>query len=56
MFQAYFQEPKVLYFFYWKSMYLWINQCINLDLLYHMDWKIIKHLNKSIKLYKENKI
>ena len=56
MFQTYFQEPNVLYFLIGKvcilgliSILIWI--C-------YTTWigKLFKHLNKSIKLYKENKI
>ena len=56
MFQRYFQEPKVLYFLIGKvyilgliSVLVWICYTIWIG-------KLVKHLNKSIKLYKENKI
>ena len=56
MLQTYFQEPKVLYFFIGKvciygliSVLIWICYTIWIG-------KLFKHLNKSIKLYKENEI
>ena len=56
MFQTYFQDPKVLYFFIGKTS-IWGLISILVSICYTI-WigKLVKHLNKSTKLYKENKI
>ena len=56
MFQTYFQEPNVLYFLIGKASILGLISVL-VSICYTI-WigKLVKHLNKSIKLYKENKI
>ena len=56
MFRTYFQDRKTLYFFIGKATILGLISVL-VSICYTI-WigKLFKHLNKSIKLYKENKI